>query len=84
MKGDMGPGGAVGGTGEKGERGEAGPSGVMGEKGERGEAGGGGVITWNQCSWANLNLGLNYGLLAVGSGQGAGVLIRAVSCYCVS
>ena len=81
MKGDMGPGGAVGGigtSGEKGERGEAGPSGVMGEKGERGEvieAGGGGAITWNQCSWANLNLGLNYGLLVVGSGQGAGVLI---------
>jgi hypothetical protein len=28
-----------------------------------GEGEGGGLVSWNQCAWANLNLGLNYGHL---------------------
>ena len=99
MNGDVGPTGAVGetgATGENGERGEAGPQGVMGEKGDVAEMAGAGLIAWNQCSWANLNAGQNFGQLVVGppiSGQGVGVLIRCpivcvlmreVSCCCVS
>ena len=47
--------------------------GEKGEKGERGDGGGvmggAGLITWNQCSWANLNAGQNYGELVVGLSQ---------------
>ena len=61
--------GATGNTGEKGEAGQAGQAGQQGLKGERGASGEGGMgvglVTWNQCSWANLNLGLDYGQLVV-------------------
>ena len=75
LKGDMGDSGAKGGNGDAGPVGAVGETGAAGEKGESGEKGepeegrevmmGGGLITWNQCSWANLNDGKNFGQIVV-------------------
>ena len=44
-----------------------GPAGPTGPTGPRGPAGfgDGGLISWNECTWQNLNSGLDYGLIAV-------------------
>ena len=76
MKGDQGERGPVGQKGERGREGSVGntgaggENGMKGEMGEKGEVGtwvgaGPGLISWNQCSWANLNLGLDFGPLVV-------------------
>ena len=65
--GPMGPKGDPGSDGSKGALGRTGEKGQKGERGQRGvgEGEGGGLVSWNQCAWANLNLGLNYGHLVV-------------------
>lgn len=76
-EGDMGQKGEPGNRGLQGVRGDTGETGAMGEKGEKGEkgepaqggGGGGGtsagLVSWNQCAWANLNMGQNFGQLVV-------------------
>ena len=75
MNGDIGPQGIAGergndgATGLPGAEGAAGPTGERGQRGEQGGSGEGGtamgLVSWNQCSWANLNAGQDYGLIVV-------------------
>lgn len=66
--------GRAGNPGPQGARGPAGNPGPPGQKGEQGNDGadgadgadgGGAIISWNECTWQNLNSGLDYGLLVV-------------------
>ena len=74
MKGDIGPRGPKGSIGSIGPMGDTGAIGQKGGKGEIGQMGppsssgtmsSDGLVSWNQCSWANLNAGQNYGQIAV-------------------
>ena len=63
--------GRVGAPGQTGEKGSAGPIGPRGEKGDRGLRGpkgppsSGSHTNWKECTWKNLNSGLDHGLVAV-------------------
>ena len=65
MKGDMGMKGEVGFTDTVGAKGERGEKGEPGDRGSGSQVTLAGLITWNQCSWTNLNDGKNYGQLVV-------------------
>lgn len=78
MNGTEGLPGAVGSTGPVGVKGVQGDQGVEGEKGDIGTTGMQGqqglrgvsatdsaLISWNECTWLNLNSGIDYGQIAV-------------------
>ncbi len=52
--------------GETGATGAQGPAGSQGPQGIPGTSNGsGGLISWNECAYGNLNSGLDYGLITV-------------------
>ncbi len=64
MQGEM---GNTGSQGDRGLPGSGGPAGTPGPAGEPGPAGSGagGLVSWNECAWRDLNVGLDYGLITV-------------------
>lgn len=61
--GERGPQGPTGLQGPPGPQGRSGNPGAQGPQGAKGKSGVQGLVSWNQCSWANLNTGLDYGLI---------------------
>ena len=56
----------MGDQGVQGEKGDLGAMGAQGQQGLRGvSATDSALISWNECTWLNLNSGIDYGQIAV-------------------